>query len=1258
MRWIRQMRRLLYNPTPANARHTFDLNNFTIKENTTDRLLVVNKTGAHLTITDNSSEKGGCLYKKMNSSANMYTTVIYHGEMILAGGKIYVENTKDDKAWHPALAVHTSVSTDGIFTMTGGTVESQAKYLAYPIYNYATTNISGGTIIANATTQGSALGFYAVAGTATISGGTFNITASTNAIGAIATGWISGDGSNNQQGTLNITGGTFNVSCTTSGAHAIQATGTGKKIGGTYYTSHGIMNVSGGTFNVTCPPVAEATQVFAAQVNAWRQFDNALPHTMVAEARGEMNISGGTFTVDARNNGAWVANSGNVDLLRNWGTLNVSGGNFTIHQYSTPSAISVFRGKATVTGNPVFNVYAHTGNAYAVCAGYWTHENYCDKNAANNLAEAEINGGTFKIITEGQNTNVIYSLGQISAESRDAVADTITAHAGYAMNAKVTVNGGEFLGICPNASGKYPIMLNSRVDQVGTYGTAKSEIYVNGGKFKSRKGTEADNTTSGAVNCHNVVGTLLLTGGYYETNGQLSAQKADTCVITNITSADIDPEYNNGYRYRIDVHYVAQVTATGVDRKFATLKGALDYAKTLANSTVTLLNDCNFETDGIYGYALGATGKTMTIDLNNHTVNATNSVTSYDRVFGASGQITVTDNSVAKGGKLNLTKNHNGAFIGIVLNDACQLTLANGTIYVENEMASKSATAINIWGTTGIFRQTGGTLQVKATSGLAEGIHMRGTANISGGNVIATSVGNNARAFAQDADAANSKYSSLTVSGTPTITVSGAGEVTGVYANVANTSATISGGTWNISSTTSGAYGVRLSKASASASISGGTFNVTTTTTSAYCVYASTSASATVTGGTYNATATTMSAYGIYVSNGASGTVSGGTFTSRNGAGQNECFGACVTGTGATLDITGGTFDVNSANNAGGNINLVRVQSGATATISGGTFRSGANSGYGLVAFGGVTTVSGTALFEAYTGAYAGSWYQGDGTNDVLATVNLNGGTFNVTGIAINATWNTKYENKVYLDSPFSNSIINVNGGHYKTTSGTIVQKKANGADGGTATLNIAGGYFNEKSGTTFKDQINTYKAEGKAIMDLDTEDAEYVAGYRYLVTTDPVAKVKAGSEVTYYTSVADAITAANTKTNPTVTMLKDASTTQQTITAAMTLDLNGKTVTSTQASSKKGVFSINASGQTVTITDSGTGGKIDHTASYAGYVYGVALAAGTLNVTGGTIYAKNTHTKDTTTYRAYGIYSEASTTLTISDGTIEAECQ
>ncbi len=162
------------------------------------------------------------------------------------------------------------------------------------------------------------------------------------------------------------------------------------------------------------------------------------------------------------------------------------------------------------------------------------------------------------------------------------------------------------------------------------------------------------------------------------------------------------------------------------------------------------------------------------------------------------------------------------------------------------------------------------------------------------------------------------------------------------------------------------------------------------------------------------------------------------------------------------------------------------------------------------------------------------------------------------------------------------------------------------------------------------------------------TEDKVFYA--RFSVA---VASVTAGG-TDYYGTIADAIKAANEKSNATVTMLKDVTTTSEvTISAAMTIDLNGKTVSSTLASAT-GVFKVNASGKTVTIKDSGTGGKIDHTANFNGKLYGINLTAGTLKIESGTVYAKNT--ANDSNYRAYGINTESSATeVIVSGGTIEA---
>ena len=174
--------------------------------------------------------------------------------------------------------------------------------------------------------------------------------------------------------------------------------------------------------------------------------------------------------------------------------------------------------------------------------------------------------------------------------------------------------------------------------------------------------------------------------------------------------------------------------------------------------------------------------------------------------------------------------------------------------------------------------------------------------------------------------------------------------------------------------------------------------------------------------------------------------------------------------------------------------------------------------------------------------------------------------------------------------------------------------------------------------------------------VDAITGNTTYTATYS---TTPVVASVTANDVTTYHASVADAIAAANGKTNAVVKMLQNASVASQiNITAAMTIDLNGHMISSTLASAT-GVFKINASGKTVTITDSGSNGKIDHTANYSGYLYGVWITAGTLKMEDGIIHSENTITQTGTSTRAYGVYADGSTTskITMSGGKIEATC-
>ena len=88
--------KILYKPEVANARTTFDLNNFTLSAGgTVDRLLDFNKTDAQLTITDNSTAKGGKLSIVRTSASNIYTVVVSNGELLMTGGTLYAQNNQN-----------------------------------------------------------------------------------------------------------------------------------------------------------------------------------------------------------------------------------------------------------------------------------------------------------------------------------------------------------------------------------------------------------------------------------------------------------------------------------------------------------------------------------------------------------------------------------------------------------------------------------------------------------------------------------------------------------------------------------------------------------------------------------------------------------------------------------------------------------------------------------------------------------------------------------------------------------------------------------------------------------------------------------------------------------------------------------------------------------------------------------------------------------------------------------------------------------
>ena len=607
---ITRTQTISYRPIVANAQHILDLNNHTITDNTSERLLLINKENAKLTITDNSPMQGGCLYKQQESVDNIYVVVVQKGEVEIAGGKIYCENTYDDPDddWHPAIAVKSNADSEAVIRVSGGMIEAVSKATAYAIAGYSDVYITDGHLRATVTKDNTARALSQQMGIAHIYGGTFEAFATGTAISACtvsASSWIGSTPESAQNGEVYIHDGTFLAATETSSASAVRTDADVERRGGEIVKVRGKMHISGGTFTVRAPSPS-ARQIFAAVSNGARLFDNDTPHHLIDESLSELTISGGNFLVDTRDTeGNYVENDGNVDLLRNWGKLDISGGTFTIYQYKGATGIGCYRNKVTVTGNPTFNIHG-AYNTRGVIAGPWIHEHYCDADTAKNKAEIEIYGGTFTVVSDSAQGNsiAVWASGGISTT-------TETGEAGYAMLASVTIHDGQFTAIHPT----YSYACRQDAIKTGAYGTAEAKMIISGGKFQALTGTEAEPTPNGK-NISSTLELAYLSGGYYVNYSQLATHINNNCRIRRLT--DADPEYAEGYRYTVELGpRVAKLTVGADEYFYSSFARPFNHAQKHSEATITLLDDIDYIGEVLY-YDAAPDNASTTLDLNGY----------------------------------------------------------------------------------------------------------------------------------------------------------------------------------------------------------------------------------------------------------------------------------------------------------------------------------------------------------------------------------------------------------------------------------------------------------------------------------------------------------------------------------------------------------------------------------------------------------------------------------------------------------------
>lgn len=985
---------LVYKPAIANARTTLDLNNFKLTNNNDVYTIYVNKADAKLTIKDTSDQKGGCIYKKKSSNTNIYGVYVYSGEVIMAGGKVYCENTFDENSWHPAMGICGSTSNSTI-TITGGMVETSALIASYAVTGYGPVNISGGYMKATVTEYDNARALSQQMNTATITGGTFEAVATNQAklaYAVVAGSYVSATGVE-QTSTVNISGGRF-IAQANNSAYAAYVAGAVLKVGERMHAVHSTLNISGGEFTAKGAD-KDATTIIAANCDGARLFDDATPHNMIGEARAELNITGGTFLAEVKDGSGNLAGGDNVEAVRCFGTVNISGGTFTLNT-DRGSGCRVFRGTLTISGNPVFNINTTT-SARGIVVADWSQPAYCHKE--NNLAEAVINGGTFHVTATGSNV--------IGAYAARCVTDD-----GYGMSGKITINGGEF--IC--TGGENVKAVERPEDQTATYGTATATLIINGGKFKSCTGTPANPTYNG-INL-NSASKLNATGGYFVTESSLATHVADTCKVT--TLADTDPEYANYYRYKIEPNYVAKVSkAEASDRFFCVMKDAFDYAKTQDNSTITLLRTV----DDYVGPTLEYTRSTAmycTLDLNGFTFKGQASGNS-DRllVINQSGcTFTIKDSSAGKTGKFSHEKS--GAQFAVAVYNGT-VKLESGTVHCKN--TGGNAQTLRSTSQTAVIQVTGGKVHAESSAN-AYGVYSYGPATITGGLVLAE--GTNACGVqSQDANA------DVTINGNAVVkAIASSGTAHGLYV-AGGGRLTISENACDTAISTKAARGAQVDYGQLT--ISGNAKIRANAGTSSRTVLAQgANAKATIEGGTITSySSANDESITVYAQSSATAQITGGTF-----------YALCIPGAAnvspirtradATMTIDGGTF---YGGEHGTQFQAVSIRGGET-TINGGTF----NAAVGIRAMDyadaptitGTLTVTGGTFNTTSQTIYVSS--KNNNSSNAHSEVTIKGGKFKTTGPTI-----------VQMDAAPAGttaSTLTITGGYFNEKSGTTFKNQ------------------------------------------------------------------------------------------------------------------------------------------------------------------------------------------------------------------------
>lgn len=824
-----------------------------------------------------------------------------------------------------------------------------------------------------------------------------------------------------------------------------------------------------------------------------------------------------------------------------------------------------------------------------------------------------------------------------------------------------------------------PVISNGTltIDGGSFYAEAKewSAAVQNGGVATILDGKFKTNSSSFPSVYTSATASTQLKGGFYSTKPN-DAEVANGYLVRTLGSSE--PEYAEGYRYQVVDLSHAACTVTTSDRTygFMTLADAVTFANKQTGATLNVLKDLD-------NVGQNSIIKSMTIDLNGHTITEDGSKTGGGILYvgGSDVEVTITSSQpgavirevVSSGGWFAVgTSWANGDMTLRLSNLTIEMTTtaagastyavstnhANHKLYIDNctitgtnhatsgngevagvrtsglldlrnstvrgESSNYSAFAVYAYGTPVNQTIDNCHLEVLSAAGSAWGVANYGgdiALNQTTISVVSTST-SAAGSICIVRDARANSDRTVTITDCEMTATSIAQELRGLLIYQGNF--TLTNTNIDVHSTGALAYALDASN--------GGTYNITdcnfsATTDVKYGMAISSSSNLTINGGTYKGSAPKdMMGYGVLTRTGAvSTTILAGKFTGTQGAYADW-------GSPNLKALRGGYYSTWPADGAiADGYKRRTLLSSESKYAEGYRYEVVPNDGYVIV----FQDQNGNVLQysveqEDATPEYTGATPTKESTAQYDYT--FSGWTPAIAPVTGDATYTATYDATVR-----SYTITWVN------EDGTSILDEQVLSYGATP---VFAGVEPTKKDYTF----DGWSPEIQPV----TGSATYTAIFTAI---PPVAEVIPSGEIsgTGYTVWAEAVDAANASAGCTLRLLDDVTgvAASTVLTNTLTLDLNGHELSGTA----NNLIMVNAASKTVTITDNSAekDGRISMVSNAATRTATVYISNGTLNVTEGTIYAENTCShRISTQKRAVGIYNNGKT-LNISGGTISA---